>query len=136
MVKAASEALGLKAMATDYGSELSPWLYVDATAAMGVAQRVGLGKLRHLETQSLWLQEVVRKKRIGLSKVLGSINPADLMTKHNDSSTMERLMGIMGLERRAGRAEVAPETEKEELAAQVGDINCIECGRARRVRVR
>ena len=29
----------------------APWLCVDATAAIGVAQRVGLGKLRHLETQ-------------------------------------------------------------------------------------
>ena len=69
MVKAASEGLGLKAMTMDYNKPLSPWMFVDATAAIGVAQRVGLGKLRHLETQSLWLQEAVRDKRIGLSKV-------------------------------------------------------------------
>ena len=55
MVKAASEGLGLKAMTMDYNKPLSPWMFVDATTAIGVAQRDGQGKLRHLETQSLWL---------------------------------------------------------------------------------
>ena len=54
-VKAASEGLGIKAMTEDYLKPLSPWMYVDAAAAIGVAQRVGLGKLRHLDMQSLWL---------------------------------------------------------------------------------
>ena len=35
MVKAASEGLGLRAMCLDYGSDLRPWLYVDASAALG-----------------------------------------------------------------------------------------------------
>ena len=121
MVKAASEALGLQAMARDFGTELAPWMYVDATAAMGVAQRVGLGKLRHLDTQSLWLQQAIRQKRIGLSKVLGTVNPADLMTKYTDSSTLERLLVIMSLERREGRAEIAPHVEVEEVCA-VGQV--------------
>ena len=85
-------------------------MYVDATAAIEVAQRVGLGKLRHLETQSLWLQEAVRDKRVGLSKVHGSVNPADLMTKHVDHATQIRLPSLMGVEARMGRAESAPET--------------------------
>ena len=63
-------------MTGDYKQPLSPWMFVDATAAIGVSQRIGLGKLRHLETQSLWLQEAVRDKRIGLSKVHGPVNPA------------------------------------------------------------
>ena len=44
MVRAASEGLGFRALAEDYGRENPPWMYVDATAALGVAQRVGLGK--------------------------------------------------------------------------------------------
>ena len=110
MVKAASEGLGLKAMTMDYHKPLDPWMFVDATAAIGVAQRVGLGKLRHLETQSLWLQEAVRDKRIGLSKVHGPVNPADLMTKHVGHGTQIRLLALMGVEARLGRAETAPET--------------------------
>ena len=109
MVKAASEDMGLQAMAKDFGKAMAPWLYVDASAALGVAQRVGLGKVRHLETQSLWLQQAVRKKRLGLTKIAGPMNPADAMTKAVDSVTLERLIGVMGLERRSGRAEIAPQ---------------------------
>ena len=47
-------------MTEDYNKPLSPWMFVDATAAIGVARRIGLGKLRHSETQSLWLQEADR----------------------------------------------------------------------------
>ena len=83
MVKASSEGLGLKAMTEDYHKPLSPWMLVDATAAIGVAQRLRQAQTL-LETESLWLQEAVRDKRIGLSKVHGPVNPADLVTKHVD----------------------------------------------------
>ena len=75
MVSATSEALGLKAMLTDYNATLDPWLFVDASAAIGVAQRSGLGKIRHLDTGTLWLQQAVKDKQIGLSKVKGIENP-------------------------------------------------------------
>ena len=117
MVRAASESMGLKAMVADFKREVEPWLYVDATA---VAQRVGLGKIRHLETQSLWLQQAVRNKRVGLAKVLGTMNPADAMTKALDSNTMNRLLDLMGLEKRDGRPEVAPTIEED------GDVNCVD----------
>ena len=55
MVMAASEGLGAKAMAADFGLQLSPFLHVDASAAIGIAQRKGLGRIRHLDTQSLWI---------------------------------------------------------------------------------
>ena len=109
MVGATSEALGLRAMTDDYHDAIEPWLYVDASAAIGVAQRTGLGKIRHLETGSLWLQEAVRKKQIGILKVKGTENPSDLMTKFTDFGTLDKLSAVMGLEVRAGRAEVAPE---------------------------
>ena len=119
MVKAASESMGLKAMVADFQREIEPWLYVDATAAMGVAQRVGLGKIRHLETQSLWLQQAVRTKRVGLAKVLGTMNPADAMTKALDSNTMNRMLDLMGLEKREGRPGIAPMIEE-------ADVNCVD----------
>ena len=97
-------------MTEDYLRLLSPWMYVDATAAIGVAQRVGLDKLRHLDTQSLWLQEAVRDKRVGLSEVHGPVKPAALMTKHVDHATQVRLLSLMGVEARMGRADRAPET--------------------------
>ena len=37
------------------------------------------------------------------------MNPADLMAKHVDHATQIRLLGLMGVEARLGRAEIAPE---------------------------
>ena len=91
MVGATSEALRLRAMTVDYNDPLDPWLYVDASAAIGVTQRSGLGKVRHLDTGSLWLQNNVKRKQIGILKVKGTENPVDLMTKVTDSATLDRL---------------------------------------------
>ena len=57
-----------------------------------------------------WLQEAVRDKRVGLSKVHGPVSPANLMTKHVDHATQIRLLSFMSVESIAGRAETAPET--------------------------
>ena len=109
LVYASSESLGLKAMTQYYSCVRDPWLYVDASAAIGVAQRVGLGKIRHLDTQSLWIQQAVRKKQLGLLKVKGTENPADLMTKYLDQATMYKMNELMGLEVRTGRSAIAPQ---------------------------
>ena len=86
-VQGASEGLGMAAMALDVGKVMVLWMYVDASAAIGVAQRKGLGKIRHLHTQSLWVQDAVRDKRVFLDKVPGAYNPADMYTKHLDAQT-------------------------------------------------
>ena len=46
---------------------------------MGICARSGLGKLRHVDTQTLWIQQAVRREDIELRKVRGDINPADLL---------------------------------------------------------
>ena len=107
MVHATSEALGMKAMMGDYHGELDPWLYVDASAAIGVAQRTGLGKIRHLDTGSLWLQQAVKQKKVGILKIKGTENPADLMTKHNPQKTMEEHCWRIRLRPESGRSTLA-----------------------------
>ena len=73
MVSAASEGLGAKAMCLDFGDGDAHGLFdVDASAAIGVATRKGLGRIRHLDTQSLWIQDAVRSKRVALTKVPGT----------------------------------------------------------------
>ena len=108
-VTAASEGLGLKAMSLDFGMRLDPFLNVDASAAIGIVQRKGLGKLRHLDTQALWVQDAVRQRRVMIEKVAGSENPADLMTKHLDGPLMDKMLSKIGSEVREGRADAAPE---------------------------
>ena len=77
----AAQALGLKSMAGDLGLSLKIFLFIDAKAALGIINRQGLGKVRHIEVQDLWLQEAVKKKRIEIFKVDGNDNVSDLMTK-------------------------------------------------------
>ena len=108
-VSAASEGLGLAAMCNEYGQVLCPYISVDASAAIGIAQRKSLGKVRHLDTQSLCIQEAVRERRVHVEKVLGTENPADMFTKHVDGTLRQKMMIKIGLEHRGGRAESAPQ---------------------------
>ena len=61
LVKAAAEALGIQALAKVLGWDLRIQLWVDATAAKGIASRTGLGKVRHTETRVLWAQDALKK---------------------------------------------------------------------------
>ena len=105
----AAQALGLQALATDMGWSLAIRVHSDATAAIGIANRRGLGKIRHLHCSDLWIQEAIRQERLQLVKVLGTENPADAMTKYLDGPALMKAMSRMNLEFRDGRAECAPE---------------------------
>ena len=122
MVTAASESLGLRAMALDFGVELDVWLWVDASAAIGIARRKGLGKLRHIETQALGVQDAVRQIRVNIKKVDGKHNPSDIHTKFLDVQTMERHLKFMKVQRRQGRPGVAPEMVSGQLAQMEVDV--------------
>ena len=109
LVATASEALGMVAMTHDFGNKADAYLYADASAAIRVANREGLWRIRHLDTQSVWLQQAARKRSIGSGKVLGVENRSDLMTKHVDGKLLGEHVGNMGCEFTAGRAELAPQ---------------------------
>lgn len=108
MVAASAEALALQAYARDLSLEFACELYCDSAAALGIAQRAGIGKVRHLRTQGLWVQEVRSSGRIAYRKVLGDKNPADLMTKHMSSELANRHLTTLNMELTDGRADVAP----------------------------
>ena len=57
VVKAACEAIGTVSLASDLGIELRVRLHVDAAAALGILERQGFGRVRHLDIGMLWLQE-------------------------------------------------------------------------------
>ena len=109
-------------MTEDFGDKTDAYLYADASAAIGVAGREGLGRIRHLDTQSLWLQQALRQRRLGLSKVLGTENPSDLMTKHVDAKLLGEHVRSMGCEFEDGRAELAPQVVKNVEDSEDGRI--------------
>ena len=65
-VKAASLSLGMSALYKDMGVQLKApiRLRVDSTACIGMAGRKGAGKVRHIHTPTLWLQQAIGKKLI------------------------------------------------------------------------
>eukprot|EP00971_Amphidinium_carterae_P340622 6479059-Amphidinium_carterae.1 len=59
LVKGASVAIGTRSFARDLGRGWQIRLHTDSSAARGMAERKGIGRLRHLHTPLLWLQERV-----------------------------------------------------------------------------
>ena len=93
----------------DFGLHTPVRVRTDSSAALGISTRSGLGKLRHLETHTLWVQEKVRTGAIEVRKVRGDVNPADLFTKHLPSKDkVHQLTKLFGCEYRAGRSTAAP----------------------------
>ena len=88
LVKAAGAGLGHQSLMLDLDIKLPVRAWTDSSAALGIASRSGLGKLRHLETHTLWLQEKVRTGAIAVKKVRGEVNPADIFTKHLPSLSL------------------------------------------------
>ena len=82
---------------------------MDASAAIGVAQRKGIGRIRHLDTQSLWIQDAVRQRKVALNKIKGIQNPADMMTTCLGSQDLMAVMDRFGLESMDGRLNLAPQ---------------------------
>jgi hypothetical protein len=111
VVKSFSEILGLQSVARDLGVELRPEVHADSSAAIGICGRSGIGKVRHLAVAQLWVQDFVRSKACRLHKVLGTENPADLLTKPLPRSEIDAHLGRLGLSRATGRAETAPQAD-------------------------
>ena len=68
-------------MAADMATVVKPSVRVDATASKAIASRRGVGRVRHLHNQVLWVQEAVARRELTTVKVLGFENPADVGTK-------------------------------------------------------
>ena len=99
----------MMSLARDLGVELRGRISTDASAALGIIQRQGLGKLRHIATQFLWIQEKVRNDELDVVKVAGTENPADLLTKHVPAELIRRHTVKLGIVLGSGRAATAPQ---------------------------
>ena len=89
MVKGGSIALGFQAMIKELGVDLDIDLRSDASAAVGIVMRRGLGKVRHIDVTQLWLQEKVASGDIKIMKVKSSENKSDLLTKYQTSGAIK-----------------------------------------------
>ena len=104
VVKAACEALGSIALADDLGIKIRVRLHIDAAAALGILERQGVGRVRHLDIGVLWLQEQQLRRVVELTRVLSTESPPDLMTKHLAQESVNKYSNALGYEYRGGRS--------------------------------
>ena len=96
LVKGASELLGMLSLARDLNVDLVGHLHSDSSAAIGISHRRGLGKVKHMHTQFLWVQERLRSGDFQLHKERTDRDRVDLMTKYLTRSVMDKFVQMIG----------------------------------------
>ena len=108
VVRGSTESLGIQAL-LQWGFTFEITIKSDATAAIGIVARQGLGRIRHLSVADLWVQERARLGQLKLEKFPGKDNPDDLMTKGVDCNTQDAHMQKLGMCSLEGRSNLAPQ---------------------------
>ena len=70
--KGVSTGLGMQSIARDLQFEISDRIHSNACAAIGIARRRGLGKIRHLDVENLWVRQKIRDCGVDRVKVSGT----------------------------------------------------------------
>ena len=78
--RAATEGLYLKQIASELGLSVKITVKGDASAAYKSAERLGPGKIKHLEVGAYFVKEAVRKKYLHVVKIPRAVNRADALT--------------------------------------------------------
>ena len=100
LCKAAQEGLGAKHLSEELCLPLPLSLKTDASAAKGVIQRQGSGKVKHLSVKQLWVQERESQKDLSVEKVPRAVNWSDLLTHHCSEPELVRHLEGLSVERR------------------------------------
>ena len=81
------------------GWNLEVNLYMDSSAARGMAAKIGIGKMRTVEIRTLWLQDKVKRKILKVFRVKGEENVADVGAKGLSAERLAMLSTHVGLVR-------------------------------------
>ena len=109
IVKGSSIGLGIRSMLGDFGVDVGVTIKTDASAAKGMANRRGLGKVRHIAVNQLWIQDRVARGDLTIEKVNGKENNADIFTKDVNAEYIRVDLHKTGQAIIQGRPSIAPE---------------------------
>ena len=107
IVRGSSVGFGLISVAKDLMLDLKLVLFSDAVAGRGIAMRRGLGKVRHLDTQFLWVQDIFSRGKAGCKKIRSQDNPGDLFTKYLGAADLIKFCVALNYHFIAGTAKSA-----------------------------
>ena len=77
--------------------------YTDSSSCLSLTQRLGVGRVKHLDTKKLWIQTEVKKGTILMEKVGTTFNPADLNTKKLSKLRRDFVMYLAGMVKPGGK---------------------------------
>jgi len=107
-LKGGCEALGLKSAARELGWEVDIHMNGDSSSCKGTLSREGLGKMKHIDTKQLWMQEKIKSGEIKFHKVPRAVNCSDAMTHYwttSESIHFKRMNIKSGGEKKPSLAE-------------------------------
>ena len=107
LVTAVSESLGDQSVAFDLGVRLNLDIQMDATAGAAIGSRRGLGRVKHIDTCFLWVQDLITNGKVKVHKVHTTENFSDILTKPVSGHTLRALVERMGYSFRKGRSKLA-----------------------------
>ena len=102
----------MQAMCEDFGGKKGLEVHTDARSGKAIAQRRGLGPVRHISTRFLWVQQKISQKEFSVTKVKGKSNPADLGTKYLNGPDLSRILKDLVMRRSSEPLEGALKANK------------------------
>ncbi len=117
VVRGTQETLGILSIINVYGRNAKSVVRCDASAAIAIVRRSGLGRTKHVSVQWLWVQQIAKQEAIKYDKVGGWDNPADAMTKHLPKTSLDKHIAFMNYVFMAGRATSAPKVAADDGTA-------------------
>ena len=72
-------------------------LFIDSSACRSILQRQGVGKVRHLSTRCLWMQQFCKRGVFSVHPIGTKLNVSDIGTKRHPRSRMLYLMFLLGV---------------------------------------
>ena len=125
LVSGASEGLLLKAAVEHLtGEQVKLVIYGDNSSSIAIAQKEGVGKLKHLSGRLLWLQQR-QSKDLDVRKLDTATNPSDIGAKTLGGKRINLLMYVMGFtdsSQQLGKTEFEAERTKAEQKRRLQEV--------------
>ena len=99
IVKCAAIGLGARSMLSVFGMCADVVVRTDSSSGLAVGSRRALGRLWHVQTRYLWVQQRIQQGDV-----------SDALSKSLDDKHMTNMLTMMGNEFRDGRTSLAPES--------------------------
>ena len=97
LVKAASLGISIQSLYHDWGLKVEILLRSDSSSARAMCSRQGAGRVKHMATRWMWIQERLRDRAFRLNAVPTADNVADIFTKATTRATMEKHCETLGM---------------------------------------